>query len=73
MAEKLRESMSEASLVGIDGAQGVRLTVSCGVASTEDSPDSSKQLVDMADHALLLAKNQGRNRVVVYGSSGGEA
>jgi diguanylate cyclase (GGDEF)-like protein len=72
VAEKLRESMSEARLSGIDGS-GVHLTVSCGVASTEDSPDSSKQLVDMADHALLLAKNQGRNRVVVYGSSGGEA
>jgi diguanylate cyclase (GGDEF)-like protein len=73
VAEKLRIALAESELAksGDDGGS-LRLTISCGVASTQDEPSSAKQLVDMADNALLLAKSQGRNRVVVYGDSGGE-
>ncbi len=72
VAEKMRSSLAESELPR-SGAKGpLSLTISCGVASTQDQPSSAKQLVDMADHALLLAKSQGRNRVVSYGDSGGE-
>jgi len=72
VAEKLRISLAESDLPAAEGDKPLHLTISLGVASTEDEPTSSKQLVDMADRALLLAKSQGRNRVVVYGDSGGE-
>lgn len=72
VAEKLRAALAASELPNSAGGEPFRLTISCGVASTEDEPPSAKQLVNMADHALLLAKSQGRNRVVVYGDSGGE-
>jgi diguanylate cyclase (GGDEF)-like protein len=43
----------------------LRVTVSIGVASWFDQPDSATQLVADADDALYKAKNSGRNRVVV--------
>jgi diguanylate cyclase (GGDEF)-like protein len=41
------------------------LTVSAGVATTEDSLDDFDRLVQRADGALLLAKRAGRDRVVI--------
>lgn len=43
----------------------VRVTISAGVARLEKEFDGS-HLVNIADQALYQAKNQGRNRVVVY-------
>lgn len=72
VAEKMRAALSQSELPKVGTESPLKVTISCGVASTEDHPSSAKQLVDMADHALLLAKSQGRNRVVAYGDSGGE-
>lgn len=67
VAEKLRQSVEELPL-RVPGEQEVpHITISLGVATTENGPQAPKQLIDMADHALMLAKDQGRNRVVIYG------
>ncbi len=44
---------------------GVRLTVSIGIFSAEGGAVSEDQLVGFADEAAYLAKNSGKNRVVV--------
>ncbi|MGB7538178.1 MAG: GGDEF domain-containing protein [Anaerolineales bacterium] len=43
-----------------------RLTISLGVASLKGAQVRSGTLVDQADRALYQAKNQGRDRVVVF-------
>lgn len=68
VAEKLRQSIGEIFVSTDDGATKLSVSISAGVASTGDAPQSAKQLIDMADHALLIAKNEGRNRVVEYGN-----
>ena len=46
---------------------GIQVTVSIGVASTDELPalDSPLDLVRLADRRLLQAKEDGRNRVVL--------
>lgn len=67
VAEKLRAAVAAAPFRDIAGEHGLSLTISVGVADTQDAPQTPRQLLDMADFALLDAKNAGRNRVVAYG------
>lgn len=71
VAEKLRHIVeSQPITVGKD-RKSLAVTISAGVASTEDGPGTATELIDMADNALLLAKSTGRNRVVEYGTDPG--
>jgi diguanylate cyclase (GGDEF)-like protein len=67
LAERIRQRVAE-HVFRIGGAKpGLNLTVSAGVAAL--TPGASAQdLVLLADQALYLAKNNGRNRVVVAGA-----
>jgi diguanylate cyclase (GGDEF)-like protein len=71
VAEKLRASVQELCIrvPACNAMPGI--TVSVGVASTDNGPQSAVELVDMADHALILAKESGRNRVMLYGTAEG--
>lgn len=65
LAQRIRILISELEHAGIDE----RVTVSAGVSTyAGDSPQPFDQLVQWADHALLKAKKQGKNKVVSYGS-----
>ncbi|MFH1529760.1 MAG: diguanylate cyclase [Pseudomonadota bacterium] len=67
VAEKLRQRVADQlhPRPGDDG-EPLRITLSAGVAcSTQESP-SHTALLDMADYALLGAKQAGRNRVAVF-------
>ncbi|WP_370617983.1 putative bifunctional diguanylate cyclase/phosphodiesterase [Mumia sp. Pv 4-285] len=44
----------------------IDITVSIGIASTDDAPASADQLLRNADIAMYVAKREGRDRIVVY-------
>ncbi len=82
IAERIRRQVEEANLkendlkgVGqffetVNGAiipsESLRVTVSIGVAELDETYKSIDALVDHADRAMYLAKNEGRNRVKVW-------
>ena len=47
-------------------SETLRVTASIGVAELDDSYTSIDALVDHADRAMYLAKNEGRNRVKIW-------
>ncbi|AEJ18330.1 diguanylate cyclase DgcA [Gracilinema caldarium] len=62
IAERIRKAIEEKE-TEYDG-QKLKVTVSCGVASYNKLIDSQpKSVVDRADRALYISKQQGRNRV----------
>jgi HD-GYP domain-containing protein (c-di-GMP phosphodiesterase class II) len=63
VAERLRLSVRES--LSVPGLRGHVLTVSVGVADSEDArATGAAQLVDLADRTLYLAKRRGRDRVI---------
>lgn len=62
LAETLREAVASAPILTPD--DGLRVTVSCGVAECSDD-DDAETLVSRADRALYRAKEEGRNRVAI--------
>ena len=65
VAERIRKSAENKNL--IDNFENKKITLSAGVASTENNNVSNAiELVGLADKAVYKAKNEGRNRVVVY-------
>jgi diguanylate cyclase (GGDEF)-like protein len=66
-AEEIRTKVEELGI--INEKVNSDLTVSLGVASVvPDKNMRQNELIDDADRALYKAKNDGRNRVVVWGS-----
>jgi diguanylate cyclase (GGDEF)-like protein len=59
LAERLRHAVGELR------PNGVGITMSFGVATSDATGHSGGQLVDAADAALYVAKRDGRNRVSV--------
>ncbi len=66
-AEKLRRVIEAEHFNGEEESQPEgRLTLSLGVASYPDHTSDIHTLLELADQALYRAKDQGRNRVVVF-------
>lgn len=64
MAEKVRSAVEEASIPHEHSPTAPVVTISCGVAAFAPTLDRApEQLLHMADQALYLAKESGRNRV----------
>lgn len=65
VAERIRKTIENETLV-YEGNK-MHLTISIGVSeyNPEKRPLSAKNLVDLADQALYVSKNNGRNRVTV--------
>ncbi len=66
VAERLREEVARRKVVVNGGRDELSVTVSIGIASTEDGPedDNPQLLMKRADEALYVAKAGGRNRVI---------
>jgi diguanylate cyclase (GGDEF)-like protein/PAS domain S-box-containing protein len=65
VAEHMRANLEQTLIV--TDSQSLQITVSLGVATmTADDSYELDALLSRADHALLLAKKQGRNRIVVW-------
>ncbi len=63
LGERLLERVKESPLDG-DGRQ-IRLSVSVGVAAFPEHADGAQSLLDSADRALLKAKMQGKEQVLI--------
>jgi diguanylate cyclase (GGDEF)-like protein len=63
-AEDIREAVSKIVI------EGVSITISIGLASISQCHQATpKCLLEAADSALYMAKQQGRNRTVIYEAS----
>ncbi|WP_166253944.1 GGDEF domain-containing protein [Marinobacter salicampi] len=65
ICERIREAI--ASSVVNTSVADIQYTVSMGVAPLTDKPDNHMQWLEQADNALYAAKENGRNKVVVFG------
>jgi diguanylate cyclase (GGDEF)-like protein len=63
-AEKLREAVEK--LTFQVKKHKSHLTISCGVATFEEDGRTIEELLEAADQALYLAKDEGRNRVASF-------
>ena len=59
--DEIRQRFAELQFIA--DANEFAVTLSAGIASTENSPTNADALLEMADRALYAAKNNGRNRV----------
>lgn len=69
LAERLRQHVEADQLVLSSNSsqrQEVRVTVSIGVAGLGQEVTDSLSLIQRADEALYRAKQEGRNRVIIY-------
>ncbi|WP_261842178.1 EAL domain-containing protein [Aliamphritea ceti] len=64
IAERIRLAIEESRDENIPG--NLRITASFGVASLAGGAETPQELVEKADNALYVAKNNGRNRVVPW-------
>ncbi len=62
-ADQLRQIAEGQLMIKIDKQSVGPVTLSCGVAVFPDHGDSGEAVLQMADSALLAAKQKGRNRV----------
>jgi diguanylate cyclase (GGDEF)-like protein len=72
MAERCRNQVCEKLIVSSEESCGQSIdgiTVSIGVSCEIDEIDDVNKLIECADKALYQAKEEGRNRVVVYDST----
>ncbi|MES2890209.1 MAG: sensor domain-containing diguanylate cyclase [Pseudomonadota bacterium] len=70
VAEDMRKLIASQCSAAVPGLNGSPLTSSFGVASTEHGAAHIDGLIDLADQALYVSKQQGRNRVSVYAATG---
>lgn len=63
--ERLRKAIEDSQIDAYDEA--LKMTISIGVATYPDDTSDINQLIDRADQMLYRAKEEGRNRVKVYG------
>lgn len=63
LAERIRERMSESDFAMGDGV--AHLTLSVGIACLPEDAGAKKELIERADRALYLAKDRGRDCVVL--------
>lgn len=65
VGERLREAIETHDINAYD--ETINLTISIGIATFPDDTDEINKLVDKSDQMLYRAKEEGRNKVEVYG------
>ena len=70
VAERLRASIEKSKInikeFDIEGVEEISVTISLGINSFDEKLEDPSMLYKNADKALYLAKETGRNKVVVY-------
>ncbi|MDJ0729115.1 MAG: CHASE2 domain-containing protein [Crocosphaera sp.] len=70
IAQRIVEQVISLNILHSRSSTNNYITLSCGVASLSlDDESSPEVLIEQADIALYKAKEQGRNRVIIYDSS----
>jgi two-component system cell cycle response regulator len=70
IAERVRACIADTPIDLPEGAESVAVTISIGVAATKPAADNkAARVFDRADDALYRAKQTGRNKVVIDGTS----
>ena len=67
VAERLRQTIAEIPFKVSHKKGRINITISLGVAATEDPAEPSDRLIKRSDDCLYAAKKRGRNRVVAEG------
>ncbi len=65
IAERLRQKISEIE-VKVDDNTIIRPTISIGIAEYPNAADDIKELIDCADKALYISKENGKNCIHLY-------
>ena len=65
VGERIRKAVAGTAFLLPDGRE-IGVTVSIGIACYPRCADSAEAMIDRADKALYLAKQEGRNRVYLY-------
>ncbi len=65
-AERIRKAIEDKGIKVYD--EELKITVSIGVSTYPKDAKDMKTLIDKADSALYLAKQEGRNKVCLYGA-----
>lgn len=65
VGERIRKAIASTAFILPDGRE-IDMTVSIGIACYPGCADDIQNLIDRADKALYLAKQEGRNRVYLY-------
>ena len=63
VAEKIRAAVEQYPFAGRDTQPGGKMTVTVGLATYPEDAEDGVELVDLADRAMYLGKQQGGNRV----------
>lgn len=66
-ADRLRETVEKEPFDGSEKQPSGSITLSLGIASFPEHGSGGEEILERADKALYLAKEKGRNRVVIYG------
>jgi diguanylate cyclase (GGDEF)-like protein len=69
MAERIRRRIERECGPGVREVEGMKVTVSIGVAAMTSVVNTPLELVDLADQALYHAKRDGRNRVELFSAT----
>ncbi|MDX2470352.1 MAG: diguanylate cyclase [SAR324 cluster bacterium] len=68
VAESIRQKVDEAPFPKEESQPLGKVTISFGVAVFPEHGETIQELLKKADDCLYIAKEQGRNKVIVYGS-----
>ena len=71
VAERLKDMVSSYKFLK-EEKRPVHLTLSIGLASFPENGDNEEKILRMADQALFMAKEKGKDRIFVYQPSGGK-
>ena len=66
LALQILEEIRDISFL-YEGKQLGSMTISMGVSAFPDNGDDASILIRLADNAMYIAKNQGRDRVIIAG------
>lgn len=69
IAERMRESIEQLAGKGVRSVDGLRITSSFGVSLLSSKDQSLSDLIELADKALYVSKDSGRNKVSIYQES----